>query len=192
MTLWGAWYGVALRSHPSIRLAGPVAISGRCDIDVDPRGSVHVGRDVRINSGSTLNAVGGFRRTGIRVLPGARLEIGDAVGISSSTIVCCQRITIGARTLVGGDCAIYDSDFHSLDAGERLQRPDPGVRRADVVIGEDCFIGAHSLILKGVRIGARAVIGAGSVVRCSVPEGEIWAGNPAVRVAAAKPLRCTP
>ncbi|MEI3417887.1 MAG: DapH/DapD/GlmU-related protein [Blautia sp.] len=48
-----------------------------------------------------------------------------------------------------------------------------------VVIKNGVFIGANSIILKGVTIGEKAIIGAGSVVTRSIPDGEIWAGNPA-------------
>lgn len=41
------------------------------------------------------------------------------------------------------------------------------------------FIGAHSIILKGVTIGECAIIGAGSVVTKDVGDDEIWGGNPA-------------
>lgn len=48
-----------------------------------------------------------------------------------------------------------------------------------VTIREGAFIGAHCVILKGVTIGKNAVVGAGSVVTKSIPDNEIWAGNPA-------------
>lgn len=48
-----------------------------------------------------------------------------------------------------------------------------------VVIKNGVFIGANSIILKGVTIGEKAIVGAGSVVTRSIPDGEIWAGNPA-------------
>lgn len=49
----------------------------------------------------------------------------------------------------------------------------------DTYIGSKCFIGAHALILPGVRIGDSCVIGAGSVVTKNVPSGTIVGGNPA-------------
>jgi acetyltransferase-like isoleucine patch superfamily enzyme len=48
-----------------------------------------------------------------------------------------------------------------------------------VVIRDGAFIGAHTIVLKGVTIGERSVVGAGSVVTKDIPDGEIWAGNPA-------------
>lgn len=48
-----------------------------------------------------------------------------------------------------------------------------------IVIGDDVLIGANSMVLKGVTIGARSVIGAGSVVTCNIPDDVIAAGNPA-------------
>ena len=50
---------------------------------------------------------------------------------------------------------------------------------APVSIGDDVFIGTQVMILKGVNIGERSIIGARSLVVKDVPEGEIWAGNPA-------------
>jgi acetyltransferase-like isoleucine patch superfamily enzyme len=60
-----------------------------------------------------------------------------------------------------------------------MTRPDPDIRTAPVVIGRGAFIGTCSIILKGVTIGEYSVIAAGSVVVTSVPDGEIWGGNPA-------------
>ena len=53
------------------------------------------------------------------------------------------------------------------------------LRKHGAWIGEDVFIGAHSIILKGVTIGARSIVGAGSVVTKDIPADEVWAGNPA-------------
>ena len=51
--------------------------------------------------------------------------------------------------------------------------------KAPVVIKDNAFIGAKVIVLKGVTIGENSIIGAGSVVTRSVPDNEIWAGNPA-------------
>ena len=54
-----------------------------------------------------------------------------------------------------------------------------GGKAKPVIIKDGAFIGTDCIILKGVTIGEKSVIGAGSVVTKSVPDGEIWAGNPA-------------
>lgn len=51
-----------------------------------------------------------------------------------------------------------------------------------MVINDNVFIGAHSIILKGVTVGRNSIIGAGSVVARNIPENEIWAGNPAKKI----------
>lgn len=86
-------------------------------------------------------------------------------------------ITIGDRVLIGPEVSIYDSDFHGLAVADR-QNPQ-AVRRGDVTIGNDVFIGARAIILKNLRIGDGAVIAAGAVVTRDVPPNSVAAGNPA-------------
>ena len=111
---------------------------------------------------------------------GGQIRIGDRVGMSATALVCHASITIGNDVTIGGNTVIYDTDFHSLEPGHRAGYADNGLAAtAPVVIQDGVFIGAHVTILKGVTIGRRAVVGAGSVVSKSVPAGQIWAGNPA-------------
>ena len=71
-----------------------------------------------------------------------------------------------------------DTDFHPR-RGDGSWATDPIAVSDPINIGENCFIGARAIILKGVQIGDGAVIGAGSVVTKNVPEGAIACGNPA-------------
>lgn len=76
---------------------------------------------------------------------------------------------------------IYSSDFHSLNYMDRRDHKEADCQNrnsAPVVIGDDCFIGAGTIILKGVVIGCRTIVGAGSVVTKSLPEDCIAGGNP--------------
>lgn len=57
--------------------------------------------------------------------------------------------------------------------------PNLPLQTAPILIGEDAFVGARALVLPGVTVGARAVVGAGSVVTRDVPPGMVAAGNPA-------------
>lgn len=110
----------------------------------------------------------------------ASLHIGDNFGMSSSSIQCCNSISIGSNVLVGAGCLIMDSDFHDLNY--KIRRVNHGNKTAKcypVVIGDDVFIGARSIICKGVTIGSRSIVAAGSVVKQNIPADEIWGGNPA-------------
>ncbi len=154
-------------------------VRGWIQMHISPTGRIRIGENVRMNSGFGNNAVGGFRRMGIWVGPKGILTIGNNVGISSSTIVCMREIVIDDDVMIGGDCKIYDTDFHSVSAKMRLSRPDQGVKTSPVTLKRASFIGGHSILLKGVNVGKEAVIGAGSVVTKNIPDAEIWGGNPA-------------
>lgn len=74
---------------------------------------------------------------------------------------------------------MIDTDSHSLDYMSRREfRRDNGVTKP-IIIEDDVLIGMSSIILKGVRIWARSIIGAGSVVTKSAPPDSIVGGNPA-------------
>lgn len=138
-----------------------------------------IGENVRINSCLKANPVGGDCRTILRTSGDGELIIGDNTGLSNVTIVAYQSVRIGENVLLGGSCKIYDTDFHSLDLQTRISKPLEGVAVQPVVIEDGAFVGAHAIILKGVTIGKGSIVGAGSVVTKSIPEGEIWGGNPA-------------
>ena len=78
---------------------------------------------------------------------------------------------------IGAGCLITDSDHHSLVYNLRING-DIG-KSAPIILKEGAFIGAGCIILKGVTIGKHSVLGAGSVITKSIPDGELWAGNPA-------------
>lgn len=145
-------------------------------------GSITIGNDFTANCCLSANPVGGPYKTALVVGNGASLEIGSHVGISGTTIVCNQHIVIGDNVLIGTGCIIYDTDFHSLKYEDRMQDKDTSFKNLPVYIGEGVFIGARVIILKGVSIGKHSVIGAGSVIAKSVPENEVWAGNPAKKI----------
>ena len=136
---------------------------------------------VSVSKGTSL---GVSRRSIIRTLSrGDVIEIGDHTGLSGETICSVNRVSIGERCLIGSDVTIIDTDFHPLEV---LNCPYAGIPNRDknheISIGNDVFIGARSIILKGVQIGSGSVIGAGSVVTGDIPPRSIFAGNPAVFV----------
>ena len=147
-----------------------VAIGGTCII----------GKNLRMNNGSKGNPIGCFERCTLFVDKGAKLIIGDNVGISQAAIVCHSFIKIGDSVKIGGGVCIYDTDFHALDSKLRANNSMDFLNKIKkpVIIEDNVFIGAHSLILKGVIIGENSIIGAGSVVTKSIPANQIWGGNP--------------
>lgn len=141
-------------------------------------GKIKIGNNVSINSHRIADPIGGDTKTMLLSGVGAELILHDRVSMSNVTIYASKHIEIGEQTCIGGSVKIYDTDFHSTDAGKRLNG-NIDVPSSPVNIGRRVFIGGHSIILKGVTIGDEAVIGASSVVTKDVPAGEIWAGNPA-------------
>jgi acetyltransferase-like isoleucine patch superfamily enzyme len=110
---------------------------------------------------------------------GAEIIIGEDFGITGGSLIAAEKITIGDRVLVGGNCLIADTDFHPLDKTARVQDPKKASCKP-VSIGDDVFIGTQSIILKGTSIGSGTIIGAGSVVSGEIPPNVVAAGNPAV------------
>ena len=105
---------------------------------------------------------------------GTNIELGERVFFNFNCIVLdVCRVRIGDYTLIGPAVQIF-TPMHPLDAGERRQKE----FGKPVEIGSDVWIGGGAIILPGVRIGSRSVIGAGSVVTRDVPEQVFAAGNP--------------
>jgi maltose O-acetyltransferase len=105
---------------------------------------------------------------------GSNIELGERVFFNFNCVVldvCTVRI--GSFTLFGPAVQIY-TPLHPLDP-ELRRREEYG---KPIEIGADVWVGGGAIILPGVHIGARAVIGAGSVVTHDVPEATFAAGNP--------------
>jgi maltose O-acetyltransferase len=105
---------------------------------------------------------------------GENIHLGERVFFNFNCVVLdvCP-VTIGDFTLFGPAVQIY-TPLHPLNAearrGKEYGKP--------VVIGSDVWVGGGAIILPGVSIGARTVIGAGSVVTRDIPAGVFAAGNP--------------
>lgn len=112
--------------------------------------------------------------------PGPSIQIGNRVFIGRNTeFNITGGITIGDDCLIASGCTFVDGD-HGM-APDRPMNEQP-LNRAAIVLEENVWLGAQCVVLKGVRLGRGAVIGAGSVVTKSVPAGEVWAGTPARRL----------
>jgi acetyltransferase-like isoleucine patch superfamily enzyme len=142
-------------------------------------GILRAGQNLVINNNVRSNPVGRGQRCIFAVDRGAKILIGDNVGISFATLNAQNSIVIHDNVLVGAGTCIYDSDFHPISPELRRLNRNASVKTSPVIIEENAFIGAACIILKGVTIGKNSVVGAYSLVTKSIPPNQIWAGNPA-------------
>ncbi len=145
---------------------------------INNNGLCSFGKGITFRSDLTSNMVGLYKPCTISVSKNGILKISDYTGFSGVSIYCVNKIIIGRYCNFGGNVSIWDTDFHPLDYKERREAL-LTANTSPIIIGDDVFVGANSMILKGVTIGDRAIIGAGSVVTKSIPSDEVWAGNPA-------------
>lgn len=142
--------------------------------------SINIGKGVSIFSSFSSNMLGLYQKCIIVARYGGKIKIGENCGISGSTIYSWNSITIGNNTRIGANCKLIDNDFHPI--GLKYRRAglnEQYTSRAPIAIGNDCFIGMNSIILKGSILGNNVIVGAGSVVHGTFPDNCIIAGNPA-------------
>lgn len=110
---------------------------------------------------------------------GMNIELREGVYLNAGcTILDSAPVRVGARTMLGPGVQIYCAE-HAKDPKMRLE----GLEVAKpVTIGQDVWIGGGAIILAGVTIGDRAIVGAGSVVTRDVAEDSVVVGNPARRM----------
>ncbi len=175
--LKGIKYGKNMLAYNKVYLTGYCRRRG---------GKIVIGDDFHLTSGDCINPICRNIRACFHLgSPHACITIGNNVGMSSPCIWINERLTIGDNVNIGGNSMILDTDVHQLNHLARCGEKSADekditttVQTAPVVIEDDVWIGANCQILKGVTIGARTVIGAGSVVTKSIPTDCIAAGNP--------------
>lgn len=175
-----SWIWVQGARRRGVQVAAGVRFNGRPVLRPCKGSSISIGEGSILNSYRTSNPLLCAHPVSMRTTcANAKIVVGRGVGISSAVLSAAASIEIGAGTLVGAGAMIIDNDFHEWsEADARWGRIGEGNARP-VVIGENAFIGARAIILKGVSIGTRATIGAGAVVTRDVPDFAIVAGNPA-------------
>lgn len=130
------------------------------------------GAEIRIDKGGKFTLEGGVgigERCLCAIRSGAEIKIGKMSNFNSDCkVVCYSRIEVGHDTIFGPNVLIYDHD-HVYDVETGVKRKE--YKCSDITIGNNCWIGAGSIILRGTSIGDNCLVGAGSVVKGSYPAG---------------------
>ena len=138
------------------------------------KGRLRIGDRVNLSGRSSFYFLSNMPQT-------PEIRIGNGVFIGNGcTLASAQRIEIGDHCLLAPMVRIHDNDGHPTDAARRRDgHPIGPDEAAPVIVEENVWLGASCTILKGVRIGANAIVGTGAVVTGDVPANAIVAGNPA-------------
>lgn len=165
------WAFAASPLRHALGSCGPRSWIGKPDLITGPA-HIHLGRGVTIRQHARLEAV---QRPG---QPRPHLEIGDGTHIEMYFhVACADRVIIGSNVLIASRVFITDHDHGRGATGVHpLSTP---LKACPAEIGDCCWLGEGAIVLKGVKIGANAVVGAGSVVTHDVPPGAVAAGAPA-------------
>lgn len=175
-------YHIVLFRIKNVSIGKDFRIRGK--ISIKNPGSIIIGDNFLANSGLKYNNIGPDRVLRFITQGKGKITIEDNVGITNSIFYSSSSITISSGVFIGAGCKVWDTDFHSLDPKIRGTKDDHGinVKSSPIFIAEKAFIGGNVSILKGVQIGRNSIVAAGSVVFNSIPENEIWGGNPAKKI----------
>lgn len=176
---WAKFNQIQLRR---VGVASNVEIKGRCRFSISRDSTITIRNNVTIASEFRSTISNGIL-TEICVQPKAYLYIGENSGISSTSIHVWESVYIGSYVNIGAGCLIMDTNFHSLESKIRMTKeggiPGSEVKTSPIVISDHVFVGARSIICKGVNIGENSIVATGSVVVKNIPANQIWGGNPA-------------
>ena len=162
-------------THLCIDDINGVQINGKLKLNWNPISkSVRTGQVTffRMDNQSQLSVDGDFDifyGNDVHIFSGGKLELDSGFINSYGKIECHKYIKIGKNCAIGPYAIILDSDGHQI-LGK--------CNTAEVIIGNNVWIGARVTILKGVHIGDGAVIAAGTIVNKDVPARSLVAGNP--------------
>ena len=135
-------------------------VSPHTEITIDKGAKLHIGNRFKMRDGAK-----------IRVRNGAACTIGDNVLINSNNILACrEKIEIGNGCELGPNVQIYDHDHDfrtegGIKAGKYKTSP--------VKIGDNVWVGANTVVLRGTEIGDNCVIAAGSVLKGTFPANSV-------------------
>lgn len=149
-----------------------IFINGRIRVESGVKFVLHPGAHLKIQ-GNIFIGRGSF----ISILPKGNLILGKSSGVgNNSQIVCHNKIIIGDNTIIGPNVMLFDHNHqYDFEKGVMHKSFDVG----EIIIGNNCWLGAGCIILKDVHIGNNVIVAAGCVVTKDIPSGSVVAGVPA-------------
>jgi acetyltransferase-like isoleucine patch superfamily enzyme len=169
--------GVVFGRNLTLRHAKKIALGDGVVLDdnvvLDAKGDTNTG--IGIGAGAYIG------RNTIVYCKNGDIRIGDRANISSNCqIFSGHSLTIGAGTVVAAFAYILSGGRYDISPGAAPFADQLGLEvRGPTVVGEDNWIGAHAVVLDGVRTGPRCVLGAGAVLAADLPPGTLAVGVPA-------------
>lgn len=143
--------------------------------------SIKIGNNVTLNSDNNYYHINMHSRVKLMAdRSGAIIEIGDNSRIHGSCIHAYKKIIIGKNCLIAANCQIIDGNGHDISMENPKNRINTIGDAREVIIKDNVWVGANSIILPGVTIGQGSIVSASSVVIKDVPEKCIVGGNPAL------------
>jgi acetyltransferase-like isoleucine patch superfamily enzyme len=164
--------GCAIRHRRHLTLGSGTVLEHGARLTCLSRNGIRIGKNVTIGKYSLIEC------TSVLWNLGVGLEVGDGSSIGDySFIGCAAGVTIGSNVLMGQRVSFHSQNHNFGDVTRPIR--EQGVTSHPIVVGDDCWLGAGSIILSGVEIGSGCVVAAGSVVNRSFGPNSVIAGVPA-------------
>jgi acetyltransferase-like isoleucine patch superfamily enzyme len=160
------WYYLTKVYNGRFKYGNTIVVGAHCSVTLDwSTAKINIGNGVQFRNDCHIRAV-----------QNGDVKIGDNVFFNNQcSITSLQQIHIGNNCQFGEGVKIYDHN-HRYQSAEKLIAQQ-GYTTAPVLIGNNCWLGSHVIVLKGVSIGEHAVIGAGVVVYKDVPAHTVLIGK---------------
>lgn len=161
VSLAGIKYAILkLENRKRFSASFPAMVSPLTEITVEGKSELHIDRKLKMHNGAK-----------IRVRKGGKMQIGKNFGMSNGCVVTAyEHITIGDNVMLGPNVLIYDQDHdYRAEGGVAAMK----FKTAPIIIGNNVWIGANTLILRGTTIGDNCVIGGGAVIKGTYPSNSV-------------------